>query len=1001
MNTNIKRVPGIFLNFFHSLKKIRVPEKVIFLLVGIASTVWFLIRVIPKPTRAGYPCMKVAAPFMSSFVIYIISLGTSVFAFKRAGKSIKNARYIAATGFVVGAIVSLGIFLFQSSQKNVAGEKNVNNDFFTPNAPLGSGQGVFPGRVVWSWNPEATNEECTNTHNNDTPDGYFLPHNNNQSEIDLMFENSIISLVGEPSVDKALDKIFRHFNVQKGKGKNGYQPGETVFIKINQGTGGWMSNPGDLSMKTNNHYGVAETSPATALSLLNVLINDYGIPQPNIFIGDPIAHIFKHTYDYLYAEFPEVNYVDRGDYTHLGRYKLTKSAEPCIFYSDKGEDMPDAIEDCLYQEMENADYFINLAALKAHARSGITLTTKNNFGSHARGDATHLHPGLVAPENDNPVRTEYGMYRVFVDIMGHEKIGKNTVLFIVDGLWGGTEAVEKPVKWSMSPFNIDWPSSVFMSLDQVALESVCFDFLRNEFNHADAPGRARPLMAGVEDYLHQAADPVNWPESVTYDPENDGSPLASLGVHEHWNNPDDKQYLRNLNEERGIELNKLLGKPVVAGELTNLPEIDGNGSDNCWKDCEWIPIDNTWIGYGEEIDPADFSGQYKIAWSSKTNLLYFLVEITDDAFIDGYSYPDGGYPDYDIVEVFIDEDKSGGLHVFDDNNDMGKNSENAFSYHIVPKSAPDEGTVITEKTICDIDGTGWSNRTIPDYAEHFPEFALKQKDGKYYWEFSMKVYDDTYDHDSPEESLVELKNGKVLGLSVAYCDNDDPDQKRDNFFGSVWVPEKNYNDHWMNSDWYGVLRLHSTKSPVNTPPEIAKPISEFMIDNANVYIQVASLEEVFKDVDGDDLTFSASSDQFYALTKIENGELFVKVFPDFSGSTEVTISADDGKSLSEHVFLITRANTSIEGNSNTSKILCFPNPLISDKLNIKVSITNDKNPLEIIIYGLSGKMVKKYYLNRSARNEILTIDVSGLYPGNYIVEARCANKSWRSHKIIK
>jgi len=235
------------------------------------------------------------------------------------------------------------------------------------------------------------------------------------------------------------------------------------------------------------------------------------------------------------AAFPDVKYIDRS-HSDLGRTLISKSAEPSIFWSDKGTVMPEAVKDTLYAEMENADYLINIAALKAHARAGITLTTKNHFGSHTRDGAPHLHPALIAPENDEPINTSYGMYRVLTDIMGHEKLGGNTVLFIVDGLWSGTEAIEKPVKWDMFPFSGDWPNSIFASQDQVALESVCFDFLRNEFTDPDGPARARPWMGAVDDHMHQAADSRFWPEGITYDPENDGTPIGSLGVHEHWNN---------------------------------------------------------------------------------------------------------------------------------------------------------------------------------------------------------------------------------------------------------------------------------------------------------------------------------------------------------------------------------------------------------------------------------------------------------------------------------
>ena len=63
-----------------------------------------------------------------------------------------------------------------------------------------------------------------------------------------------------------------------------------------------------------------------------------------------------------------------------------------------------------------------------------------------------------------------------------------------------------------------------------------------------------PNMKGTTDYLRQAASSDYWPEDIIYDPENDGTPIRSLGVNEHWNNPIDKQYSKNLGLDKGIEL---------------------------------------------------------------------------------------------------------------------------------------------------------------------------------------------------------------------------------------------------------------------------------------------------------------------------------------------------------------------------------------------------------------------------------------------------------------
>ena len=56
---------------FRGFKKSTSVAKLLFPIIGIAAIVWILIRVIPKPSRAEYPCMKIAAPIASGFLIYL------------------------------------------------------------------------------------------------------------------------------------------------------------------------------------------------------------------------------------------------------------------------------------------------------------------------------------------------------------------------------------------------------------------------------------------------------------------------------------------------------------------------------------------------------------------------------------------------------------------------------------------------------------------------------------------------------------------------------------------------------------------------------------------------------------------------------------------------------------------------------------------------------------------------------------------------------------------
>jgi hypothetical protein len=149
------------------------------------------------------------------------------------------------------------------------------------------------------------------------------------------------------------------------------------------------------------------------------------------------------------------------------------------------------------------------------------------------------------------------MYRVQVDLMGHPLLGGKTLFYLMDALWAADQEISFPKKFSMTPFNNDWMSSVFASLDPVAIESVGYDFLRSEFtssrNIGDGAG-TYPQKPAADDYLHQASDTTLWPADIKYDPDGNGIHLKSLGTHEHWNNAIDKQYSRDLGLNTGIEL---------------------------------------------------------------------------------------------------------------------------------------------------------------------------------------------------------------------------------------------------------------------------------------------------------------------------------------------------------------------------------------------------------------------------------------------------------------
>ena len=196
----------------------------------------------------------------------------------------------------------------------------------------------------------------------------------------------------------------------------------------------------------------------------------------------------------------------------------------------------------------------------------MTLCGKNHFGSLVRWP---VQRGYYDMHSRSMVKN-VDQYREQVDLMGHAHLGGKTVLYLIDGLFSGKHPIDPvPRKWSTAPFNGAWTASVLASQDPVAIDSVGLDFLRAEYD--DFPRRR-----GVDDYLHEAALAAKPPSGTYYDPDHATSvrQLASLGVHEHWNNEVDKQYSRNLGKKKGIELVAVATAGPAASSLESTrPEI--------------------------------------------------------------------------------------------------------------------------------------------------------------------------------------------------------------------------------------------------------------------------------------------------------------------------------------------------------------------------------------------------------------------------------------------
>jgi len=309
-------------------------------------------------------------------------------------------------------------------------------------------------------------------------------------------------------------------------------------------------------------------SPQILNSLLKGVIEEIHVPGEMITVYDASARIP----DYIMSpfinnsnpEFQKIKFVGNPKYITNGKY-LPAEADMNAKINFADTSVTDVY---LVKSLTEADYVINLANMKGHTLAGVTFCAKNLYGSIfipaavttvSYGDGFGpknldanggLHRCIAVHDFQDanvgffPQRA-MGTYNYLVDLLGHPEVYNKAILYIVDGLYAGKQQNQMD---KFTTFNNHYTSSIFMSQDPIALESVCLDFLRSE------PFCAINVYGNVDNYLHEAALADNPPSGIVYNPGAGNSHLQSLGIHEHWNNFTDKQYSKNLGNENGIEL---------------------------------------------------------------------------------------------------------------------------------------------------------------------------------------------------------------------------------------------------------------------------------------------------------------------------------------------------------------------------------------------------------------------------------------------------------------
>jgi hypothetical protein len=204
-------------------------------------------------------------------------------------------------------------------------------------------------------------------------------------------------------------------------------------------------------------------------------------------------------------------------------------------------------------------------------------------------------------------------------------------------------------------------------------------------------------------------------------------------------------------------------------------QIDGLSKDSIWSKVNWYEMNYLWMG--NKVDSTDYNGRFKLCWNSQ--YLYILVEVKDEKLVPTLANGLENYWKGDYVEVFIDEDKSGGDH---------KYNHQAFAYHVST-----EGHVIDKNTL---------QETV--FFDDHIKVVRSQYGSTHLWEMAIKLFDKKFDENTKDNKPIKIFAQKSIGFSIAYGDNDGQN-KRENFMGSKKTHGNNNDEGYINSDVFGKI----------------------------------------------------------------------------------------------------------------------------------------------------------------------------------------------------
>ncbi len=545
----------------------RWPVRVFGIICGFSALVWFLVRVVPKPSRASYPCQRAAFPIASSFVLWLAAWLPGVAAVRRL-RRVSPARRMLAGAICAGVILAATAWLARPASSLAPTATKYNYSPQQRNVPLGVARGVHPGRVTWAHDPSATRWDGERESRTSQ---WWMDSSTDQAKVDAMLSACLRKLTGAATDAESWHALFGYYNEKaRGLRNRNYQPGEIVAVKVNLNNSS-VAGPGNI----------VNVSPQLALAMVRQLIRQSNVRPADIVVYDARRNIYPAMLSKIWSEFPDVRFVQEqppdpaqprnpkyGDFRGLEAADWVEGVEYSANHYKDARLIP--------RQVRDATYLVNVAILKAHSypyaaaeggdegQTGVTMTGKNHFGS-IKG-TPELHEAINTDQQGTP-----HAYSPIVDLAASPNLGAKTILYVLDGLYCARRHQSYPLHFPNPPFNNrvapyenpDWPASILASQDGVALDSVGLDILYAQTkNNEDENHHPRILIReNADDYLQEEALADHPPSGTAY--RQNGKLVTSLGVFEHWDSDATRQYSRNKDPRKGKGI-ELLYIPMIS-----------------------------------------------------------------------------------------------------------------------------------------------------------------------------------------------------------------------------------------------------------------------------------------------------------------------------------------------------------------------------------------------------------------------------------------------------